>query len=207
MVLRRYWKNYPEDPRLDSKVLVFYEYPPESRGTAFMVWTYKVSTGKPEDMWLYLPLLRKVQKVPVHPDEIFSGANLRPADMLPRPPELDSHRLLREETIENQAYYVIESVPKRFSPHYPYSKVIKWISKDRLLKERIDYFDRKGHPLKRQIITWKRVGKAWTWEKVILENLQNGVQTRLSISEIRINTGIPDRIFTRRTMQSGRVIF
>ncbi len=84
VVLRRYWKNYLKDSDMDSKVLVFHEYPPDAKGTAFMVWTYKTSSQKSEDLWIYLPILRKVQKLPEHPDEIFSGANLKPSDMIPR---------------------------------------------------------------------------------------------------------------------------
>ncbi|MEK6537783.1 MAG: hypothetical protein AABZ46_01445, partial [Nitrospirota bacterium] len=55
VVLRRYWKNYPKESDIDSKVLVFHEYPPDTKGTAFMVWTYKASPQqKPEDLWIYL---------------------------------------------------------------------------------------------------------------------------------------------------------
>lgn len=205
VILRRYWKNLKADKELESKVLVFHEYPPDSKGTAFMVWSYKMSTSKPEDLWLYLPLLRKVQKVPEHPDEIFSGANLRPADMIPRAPELDRHKLLKEETIENQAYYVVESTPKENTPNYPYGKLVKWITKDHFLKERIDYYDRSGSLLKKQITTWKKIANTWIWEKVILTNVQNHVQTTLSISDTEINKGLTEDLFSERTMKLGKV--
>jgi len=203
VILRRFWKNYPKDPEIDSKVLVFHIYPPDTRGTAFMVWTYKSSTGRPEDMWIYLPLLRKVQKLPQHPDEIFSGSNLKPADMIPRDPDLDTHRLLREETINNQEYYVIESVPKKHDPNYNYSKVIKWINKKNFLKERVDYYDMDGSLLKTQLITWKKVKNAYVWEKVVITNVKTGVQTILYISDIKVDTGLKDRLFTLRTMARG----
>jgi outer membrane lipoprotein-sorting protein len=205
VILRRYWKNYKADPEIESKVLVFHEYPPDSKGTAFMVWSYKVVSGKPEDLWLYLPILRKVQKVPEHPDEIFSGANLRPSDMVPRPVELDRHKLTGEETIENQAYYTVESTPKTANPAYPYGKLVKWISKDHFLKERVDYYDTKGNLLKKQLITWKKAGDAWIWEKVILTNVQNHVQTTLSITDNEVNIGLADDVFSERTMKLGRV--
>jgi outer membrane lipoprotein-sorting protein len=203
VILRRYWKNYKTDKNIESKVLVFHEYPPDTKGTSFMVWSYKLAANKPEDLWLYLPILRKVQKVPEHPDEIFSGANLRPADMIPRPMELDKHTLLREETVENQDYYVVESVPKSRTATYPYGKLVKWVTKDNFLKERIDYYDQKGALLKKQITSWKKTGDAWIWEKVILTNVQNNVQTTLSISDTEINTGLSDDVFTERTMRIG----
>ena len=206
VVLRRYWKNYPKESDIDSKVLVFHEYPPDTKGTAFMVWTYKASPQqKPEDLWIYLPILRKVQKLPEHPDEIFSGANLKPSDMIPRDVSLDKHKLLREETIENQQYYVVESTPKVKVPNYTYGKVVKWIKKNDFLKERIDYYDSDGALLKKQLITWKKIKDAYVWEKVVLTNVKTDVQTILNISDVEINTGLTDSSFSERTMSSGRV--
>ncbi len=205
VVLRRYWKNYQKESDFDSKVLVFHEYPPDTKGTAFMVWTYNASSQKPEDLWIYLPILRKVQKLPEHPDEIFSGANLKPADMIPRDASLDKHKLLREETIENQQYYVVESTPRAKSSNYTYGKVVKWIKKDDFLKERIDYYDTEGSMLKKQLITWKKVKDAYVWEKVVLTNVKTDVQTILNISDVEINTGLTDSSFTERSMSTGRV--
>lgn len=205
VVLRRYWKNYQKESEYDSKVLVFNEYPPDTKGTAFMVWTYNSSTQKPEELWIYLPILRKVQKLPEHPDEIFSGANLKPADMIPRDVSLDKHKLLREETIENQQYYVIESTPKVKTQSYSYGKVVKWIKKNDFLKERIDYYDAEGTMLKKQLISWKKIKDAYVWEKVVLTNVKTDVQTILNISDVEINTGLTDASFTERSMSSGRV--
>jgi len=205
VVLRRYWKNYPGDSNIDSKVLVFHEYPPDTTGTAFMVWTYKASKRKPEDLWIYLPILRKVQKLPEHPDEIFSGANLKPADMIPRDVSLDQHKLLREETIENQQYYVVESTPKEVNRNYNYGKVVKWIKKSDFLKERIEYYNTDGTLLKTQLITWKQVKTAYVWEKVVLTSAKTGVQTMLSISDVEIDTGLNDKVFSERTMSTGKV--
>ena len=205
VVLRRYWKNYPGDTNIDSKVLVFNEYPPDTTGTSFMVWTYKASKHKNEDLWIYLPILRKVQKLPEHPDEIFSGSNLKPADMIPRDVSLDRHKLLREETIENQQYYVIESTPKENSPNYNYGKVVKWVKKGDFLKERIDYYSKDNTLLKTQLITWKQVKNAHIWEKVVITNAKTSVQTILNISDVEIDTGLNDKIFSERTMSTGKV--
>ena len=205
VILRRYWKNYSRDSEVDSKVLVFNEYPPDTKGTAFMVWTYKASAQKPEDMWIYLPILRKVQKLPEHPDEIFSGANLKPADMIPRDVSIDRHKLLREETIENQQYYVVESTPKTKNSNFNYGKVVKWVKKNDFLKERVDYYDSDGALLKTQLITWKKMKDAYVWEKVILTNVKTDVQTIFNISDIEIDTGLTDGSFTERSMSTGRV--
>lgn len=204
IVLRRFWKNYDGAGNLAWKLLVFYEYPPENRGAAFMHWSYSRDSGKPDDRWLYIPILRKVQKVPENAeDDGFEAIDFSLTDMSPRPTALDSHELLDEEMVGQRAYYLVKSVPKRPDPGYPYSQVVKWVSKDGFLKERADYYDLGGELLKQQFITWKQVGDAWVWEKVVMKNARTGLQTVLSISEIQVNSGLADTIFTERVMARG----
>ncbi len=203
-ILRRYWKNYGGRENLLFKSIVFHEYPPESRGTSFMVWSYVPGAGKPDDRWLYLTVLDRVNKLPnTDKDQGFGSADLKASDMAPRTSGQDKNRLIGEEVIENKSYYVVESVPVRRDNGYNYGKVIKWITQDDFLKERIDYYDGEGKLLKKQFITWKKVKDARVWEKVVISNVQTGAETFLSISEIRVDTGLRDTLFTERVMRRG----
>jgi hypothetical protein len=111
--------------------------------------------------------------------------------------------MLKEEVIESRSYYVIGSDPKKPDPSYPYSKVVKWITKDDFLKERLQYYDLDGNLFKEQIITWKKIKEAWVWEKVVTTNVQTKVQTFLTISDIKVDTGLPEDLFTERSMRRG----
>jgi outer membrane lipoprotein-sorting protein len=203
MVALRFWKNYEGQDGIDSKTLIFNEYPPEQRDSAFMAWSYRAESGKPDEQWIYIPFIRKIQKLPGKGDESFQGSDLKASDMAPRSIDLDSHRLIREETIENQDYYVIESRPKRKEPNYPYSKIVKWVTKDNFLKEMLDYYDEAGKLLKKQTISWKKVGDVWVWEKVVMMNIQNSTQTVLSFSDIQVGAGLSDSFFSERSMKAG----
>jgi hypothetical protein len=200
IVLRRFWKNYNGENGIASKMMIFYEYPPEEKGQSFMTWSY---TGRADDRWIYLPLLRQVQKVPEKMTGGFQAIDFRPEDMAPRPVDLDRHRLVKEEVIDNKPYYVIETVPKSQEQDQIYGKWIKWISKDQYLKEKIDYYDRNNKLWKEQFISWKKLGPSWVWEKVMIKNLQTNVQTSLIITEVQVDSDLPDKFFTERTMKLG----
>ncbi|MEO6665344.1 MAG: outer membrane lipoprotein-sorting protein [Nitrospiria bacterium] len=203
-VLRRYWKNYRDQTGLDFKVVVFNEYPPDAKGSSFMLWAYDPRGGKPADRWLYIPILNKVNKlIPTVEEAGIASSDLNPSDMVSRPVERDDHKLLREEVVGNRSYYVIESTPKKSEPSYSYGKLVKWITKDTYLKERIDYYDVKGKLLKTQFTTWKPIKDAWVWEKVVINNVQTGNETYLSINDIKTNIGLQDDFFSERSMKQG----
>jgi hypothetical protein len=203
MVMQRFWKNYRGENGVDSKVMIFQEYPPESKGSGFMGWFYR-SGPKKSESWLYIPVLRKVIQLPEsNNDEAFQGSDLRPGDMAVRNVEEDSHTYLGEETIDGKGYYVVESVPKAKDPFYKYGKVVKWISKDLFLKDRVDYYDESGKLFKKQTIAWSKIKDAWIWSKVDTQNVQTGVETHLDVSEIRIDTGLQDSHYSERSLKGG----
>jgi hypothetical protein len=202
MVIKRLWKRYDKG-NLVSKVLLFHEYPPEMRGTTVMVWTYTEASGLPPEQWLYIPVLRKVNKLPGRMEENLQGSDLRPSDMDPRSPALDEHTLLRTEKIGSKDYYVIESSPVEDDKTYPYSKVVRWISTDDFLIDKVDYYDRDGRLLKKQTVAWKQMGDAWVWQKVVIANVQTGSQTTLNLTDIQVNQGLKDSLFTERMMEQG----
>lgn len=205
IAMRRVWKNYNGEKGIDSKVIIFQEYPPETNGSSFMGWFYRPGSGKKNEAWLYIPLLKKIEQLPdtSNRDESFQESDIKPSDMMVRPIDLDGHHFLREETISNKTYEVIESTPKQKDPNYPYSKVQSWISKDERLTEKIDYYDNDGHLFKQQLISWKKVKTAFVWEKVVTSNMLNHNVTTLNISDIKVDTGVGDPFFSQRSMKSA----
>ena len=169
-----------------------------------MGWFYRPGSGKKNEAWLYIPLLKKIEQLPDanNRDESFQESDIKPSDMMIRSINLDDHQFLREETISNKTYDVVESVPKQKDPSYPYSKIESWISKDEHLREKIDYYDNEGQLLKRQLISWKKIKGAHVWEKVVTSNMINHNVTTLNISDIKIDTGLDDSYFSQRSMKS-----
>ena len=152
----------------------------------------------------FTPILNKVNKIRnTVEDTGIASSDLQPGDMVSRPVERDTHKLIGEEVVGNRSYYMIESTPKKAEPSYPYGKLVKWITKDTFLKERIDYYDPRGKLLKTQYTTWKPIKDAWVWEKVVINNAQTGTDTFLSINDIKTDVGLQDGFFSERSMKQG----
>jgi hypothetical protein len=202
------WKEYGGREGVNDKVIFFSEYPPDDRGKSFMIWMY---AHKRPDEWMYLPELRMVRKVTPserhsHHDQNddFAHSVLTEVDLAPRKPDLDEHTLLKDEVFNGHDDFVVESVPKGVSRDYPYQKTRRWITRDNFLPERIDYYDPTGLLIKRQTITWKRIGKDWVWKQVVGENLITDERTVLDITDIKLNSGLKDEVFSARTMRLGK---
>ena len=202
------WKRFTEG-EYESKVMMFREFPPDAKGVSYMGFFYTPKPSRNDEEWVYLPELRMVRKLshtgPKHAkQEEFAPSELRQYDLMPRHPEYDTQQLIGSEKVGNVDCYVIQSIPKPNAEEaYPYSKVVKWISKDNFLPLRVDYYNEHGKLTKQQMTKWKKIGKAWVWEEVKGGNTFTGNQTTLTVSDIQINVGLTDESFSKRAMQLG----
>ena len=204
----RVWKLLKKDG-INSKIMSFNTYPPVSVGVATLVFNYEFSENKQPDTWVYIPVIRKVKYLPPLKDKTknrgeddpnFASSLMKTRELAPRDPTLDTHKLLGQKTINGVDHYVIESIPKD-KQFEKYSKVRSWIRKDNFLTTKVAYYaDGKKVLVKR--IQWKKVDDAWTWKKVVAQH-RNGSKTTMTISDVKINTGLIDSDFNERTLKRG----
>jgi hypothetical protein len=178
----------------------------------FLGWLYAPGAGKQDDMWLYLPELRTVRKMGgMHDrhhhhdddgDETYKNSQLDREELSPRPPQLDHHRLLGMDTVEGLACYRVEGQPID-SRTSAYGRRITWVTQDHYLPVRIEYYDQDNRLAKRQSIAWQHRGDAWFWDEVNAVNIQNGRRTRLVQTDVKINSDLPDNLFTKRILAQG----
>ena len=205
-VYLRLWKDYKGINNVADKMLLFTEFPPDAKGSAFMRATYVPKLKKTADQWIYLPVLRKIRRVTIRDQgDSFLNSELTYADVTPRSIEEDNHKLLEIRAVNDKEFYVVESTPKESRPLY--SKRIQFFEKtpnwDDCANVRIDYYDLKGALLKEQFIKWQRVNGAWVWDRVLVRNVQTRRASIFLISDVQINTGISDDVFTERTLRMG----
>lgn len=201
IVTRRLWKNYDGQDGLDSKTLFWTEFPPDNRGTGFLIWDYAVD-GKPDDLWLYLPSLRQSRRMTTRDqDDAFMGSDLTFADMGQRRLDEDVHTLLGEGKFNNIPCYVVQSVPKEKNSIY--SKKLSCISKTDWLTLKIDYHDRKGDLLKTQNIEWQQKDGFHIYKQMVVKNVQTGHSTIFTISDLKLDNGLRDDELTERALKTG----
>jgi outer membrane lipoprotein-sorting protein len=107
-------------------------------------------SGVDDDMWIYLPALKKTRRlVSDNKRDSFIGSDLTFGDLIGHKPADWTSTLLREESLDGKAVYVIESLPKdeAIKNQTSYSKRLLWIDKNNFTALKTDYWDETGQLL------------------------------------------------------------
>ncbi|MDR2729491.1 MAG: outer membrane lipoprotein-sorting protein, partial [Treponema sp.] len=138
--------QYSKDgPNGDRTVIVF-QRPASVAGTRFL--TMDNAAGG-SDRWIFLPSLGRVRRIAASESGgSFMGTDFSYDDIssMDREISLDTHTLLREEALNGNLCYVIQSVPKDSSYHY--SKTISWIDKAGFLIYKSEMYNRRDEIVK-----------------------------------------------------------
>ncbi len=181
---------------------MFFVTPADVRNTSFMNWSYD-EAGKDDDQWIYLPALKKVKRISSDSkSDYFMGSDFTYDDLGDRHPTEDNHKLLREETIDGENCYVVESIPK--DDEYMYSRTVVWIIKDKSIGLKKEFYDEDEELLK--TLTNKKYEKIkgyWTILSSEMFNVQKDHTTKMELANVKLDTGIPANKFTERMMKRG----
>jgi len=205
-IYQRFWKDAGGKKKIADKMMLFTEFPPDARGTGFMRWGYLAGEDKNADQWLYLPALNTIRRVSVRdPGDSFLGSDLTYQDISPRLLSQDEHVLLPVEKKKGEKFYVVESKAKESDPLY--GKVISWYQQADSWadcnKRRIEHYDSRNNLIKVQTLSWQKIDDAWVWGEVKVDNLRNGHSSVFRVSDVSVNVGLKDRMFSERTLKRG----
>lgn len=158
--------------------------PPDQKGIEMTIHDYD---NKSDDMWIYLPSLRKTRRIASNEKSAqFFGSEFLNSDM--SRPSLDdySHKLLREESINGQNSWVIESTPLNDAivKESGFYKKISYITKSDNLCRKIEYFDSRGGQMRVQEIKQFQKNGATNYIATEMEvlNLRNQRRSTIKIS-------------------------
>jgi len=195
-------KQFTKDFGDVEKSIMFFTAPADVKNTSFMNWTYD-DPSKSDDQWIYLPALKKVKRISSDSkSDYFMGSDFTYDDLGDRKLDDDTHKLLREETIDGVDYYVVESIPK--DEDYMYSKTITWIRKDNFIGLKKEFYDEDGELLKTlKIKKFKEISGFIVITHSEMENVQKNHRTSMNLDNVKINTGIPNSKFSERMMMRG----
>lgn len=184
-----------------DKSIMFFKSPADVKNTSFMNWSY--DSDQADDQWIYLPALKKVKRISSDSkSDYFMGSDFTYDDLGDRKLNADKHKLLREETKNGKACYVIESKAK--DEDYMYFKTITWIDKSTFVGVQKEFYDEDGDLLK--ILTIKKVEKIAGFYVITnseMKNVQKNHSTTMTLSNVKVNSGIAASMFSERMMTRG----
>jgi outer membrane lipoprotein-sorting protein len=197
-------EQYSKDGPKGSRTVVIFQSPANVANTRFL--TMETGGGS-NDQWIFLPSLGKVRRIAASEGSgSFVGTDLSYDDVssADRDPDLDTHTLLREETLNGKICYVIESKPKDSS--YQYSKMIQWIGKDDKVDYKVELFDKRGTHVKTlEILELKNVQGRLSPVRTRMSTLAAGTNTVITVEILKYDDPIPEQVFSTAFLERGRV--
>lgn len=195
-------KQFSRDFGDVEKKIMFFVAPADVKNTSFMSWSYD-EEGKDDDQWIYLPALKKVKRISSDSkSDYFMGSDFTYDDLGDRKPTDDNHTLLREEKLQGEDCYVVESIPK--DEDYMYSKTVTWIIKDKWIGLKKEFYDEDGDLLKILTVNkYEKINGFWIIINTEMKNVQRDHKTVMELRNVKINTNIPKSKFTERIMTRG----
>lgn len=186
---------------IEKKIMEF-QSPADVRGTAFMNWSYTVDS-RSDDQWIFLPALNRVRRISSDgKGDSFMGSDFSYDDLGARHPDQDTHIVIKTESINGEACWVIESKPR--VPGGTYSKTISWVSKERTMGLKREFYDRSGALLKvLTVLELKEMGKYLMITHTDMNNVQKKHHTTMQFGSVRIDTKVKDESFTERSLMKG----
>jgi outer membrane lipoprotein-sorting protein len=151
-----------------------------------------------DEQYMYVPSVKRAMQVSNETrKQPFLGSDFYISDMVR--PELAAYtyRTVGEEEVAQRKCTLVEAVPKD-PENELYSKTVSAIDPKDLLVVRVQFFDPKGKPLK----TWtlekvEKIDGMWTPLVQKMADLQDGHESRITLTDVKYNVQLPDATFTR----------
>lgn len=180
----------------DQQFLVVFSQPSDVRGTSFLVDKH---IDRDDDRWLYLPGLDLVKRISAGDKRTsFVGAHYFYEDVSGRRPSDDSHEIV--ETTDT--FYVLRHVPKDPST-VEFASYTTWIDRQNFLPMKIEYRNAAGTEYRLvEVLEVQEIGGHPTVTTSRVKDLAGGGQTDMQFRYIRYDLGLPQDIFTERSLRT-----
>ncbi len=177
----------------DHRLIRFLE-PADQRGIAFL--------SLPNDvMYVYFPAFKKVRRIAAHvKNQTFAGTDFTYDDLSTFK---YSEEYNPELVAETDTAYVLKLTPKPGSDKdYAYLKM--WVDRQTFHPLRTEFYDPSGNLWK--VMTFRNITQIqgyWVAKEMEMRDLKRQHTTRMILEDIQVDTGIPDKVFTKRYLRRG----
>lgn len=182
-----------------QEVLVRLQKPADVKGVGLL----SVMEKDSENQWLYLPSQKKSRRIAsTSKKEKFLDSEFSYEDFSASTYKNFKNKLLEETTLEGKAVRVVESTTENSDS--PYKKIVTWVDNSDFKPLKTEYYDQEGKLLKvMDFSDYKQFGKgAWRAQMVKVENVQNKRKTILKMSDLKINSGLQEKEFSKQALEA-----
>lgn len=181
-----------------ERTLMVFDTPRDVAGTALLT----ASQPQGEDQqWLYLPAVKRVKQIGSrNRSGPFMASEFAFEDIATPWWQKYRHRWLRDEKCGELDCHVLERQP--LDADSGYGRQLVWLDRADKLVRRIDFYDRQDKLVKTYTATGFQhyQGRFWRPGEMLMVNVQNGRQTRLSWSGFRFGLGLPESDFSQNAL-------
>jgi outer membrane lipoprotein-sorting protein len=203
-VTERVIDQYSKDGPNGARTVIVFQKPANVAGTRFL--TMDTASGG-SDMWIFLPSLGRTRRIAASESGgSFMGTDFSYDDIssMNRDISLDTHTILREETLNGKSCYVIQSVPKDNA--FQYSKTTAWIDKASFLIYKSEMYNRRDVLVKvMEMSDFKDVQGRLTPMQTKISTVTAGSSTTIYMEIIKYDDQIPEAVFTTAYLETGRI--
>jgi outer membrane lipoprotein-sorting protein len=183
-----------------TKMVMRFLEPADVKGTGILTFDYE---DKDDDMWLYMPALRKVRRiVSSEKTKNFMGSEFTNSDITKPSITEYTYKMLGSENVGDVECWKIEIVPatKEIGNAYGYSKKICWIGKTDYTARKNEFYDLEGKLLKVMVTDKVKLldekNKKYQPVDIVMDNKQNGRSSRFVIEKVIFNPNVKEEYFT-----------
>ena len=206
---KRTIKLFSKDKGRDTWRMQFFLAPADVKDTGFLTYDY-YGGEQDDDQWLYLPDLRKTKRIASSDkSSSFMGSDFSYADMTRRVLDEWDYKLLKEDLVDGQKVWLIETLPvsKAVEDRYGYKKSIVYVRQDNFMVIRAIHVLKSGNKVKyMEVKKIDQIDGIWvaveTWMKTT-RNKRTLHRTILTMDDIKYNQDLDESIFSVRQLEKG----
>jgi outer membrane lipoprotein-sorting protein len=184
----------------DQWFYVYFEKPNDVREMTFLV---NKHPDADDDRWLFIPSIKMVKRIAASDARAsFVGSDYTYEDISGRHPNNDNSELLADEELNGRKVWVVKNTPKVELDDYSWRKT--WVDQETHLVLKESYYDEEGTEVRRFTTNeYKQINGFWVGIAGTMENLELDHKTTVRFSDVSLDVGVPDSVFTERSLKSA----
>ncbi|MGM0608494.1 MAG: outer membrane lipoprotein-sorting protein [Candidatus Muiribacteriota bacterium] len=190
-------KRFKSYTRGDTEAFIEFTYPPRDSGTKYL----RIE----KDLWMYLPGASRTVKISGHMlRQSMMGSDFSYEDQTENRTlnEQYNAKILQEAEYNDREVYIIKLEAKDgVDPVYYMQKI--WVDKEKFIYYKAELYGRSQKLLKTMHLSeYKNISDRYYPVKMKIEdNLRDDYYTKVIMKNLKLDTDIPDHIFTLRNLE------